>query len=70
MNLDILIFLKIKVKAGFLLKTKIFQSPTIEKSLNSITNIKHVLKNESIWLLMLIIMCAYVGYKVTDIYSL
>ena len=39
-------------------------------SLNSLTNIKHVLKNESIWLLMIIIMCAYVGYKVTDIYSL
>ena len=39
-------------------------------SLNSLTNIKHVLKNESIWLLMIIIMCAYVGYKVTDFYSL
>ena len=39
-------------------------------SLNSLTNIKYVLKNESIWLLMIIIMCAYVGYKVTDIYSL
>ena len=52
------------------LKNSDEKSPTIEKSLNSITNIKHVLKNESIWLLMLIIMCAYVGYKVTDIYSL
>ena len=39
-------------------------------SLNSLTNIKHVLKNESIRLLMIIIMCAYVGYKVTDFYSL
>ena len=39
-------------------------------SLNSLTNIKYVLKNESIWLLMIIIMCAYVGYKVTDFYSL
>jgi MFS family permease len=41
-----------------------------ELPLNTLTNIKGVLKNESIWLLMLIIMCAYVGYKVTDIYSL
>jgi len=41
-----------------------------KSSLNSITNIKHVLQNQSIWLLMIIIMCAYVGYKVTDIYSL
>ena len=52
------------------LKNSDEKSTTIEKSLNSLTNIKHVLKNESIWLLMLIIMCAYVGYKVTDIYSL
>ncbi len=42
----------------------------VEMPLNTLTNIKGVLKNESIWLLMLIIMCAYVGYKVTDIYSL
>ena len=52
------------------LKNSDEKSTTVEKSLNSLTNIKHVLKNESIWLLMLIIMCAYVGYKVTDIYSL
>ena len=46
------------------------KSTNIKSSVNSLTNIKHVLKNESIWLLMIIIMCAYVGYKVTDIYSL
>jgi MFS family permease len=46
------------------------KNSTVQSSLNSLTNIKNVLKNESIWLLMLIIMCAYVGYKVTDIYSL
>ena len=46
------------------------KSTNVKSSLNSLTNIKHVLKNESIWLLMIIIMCAYVGYKVTDIYSL
>ena len=46
------------------------KSKNIKSSLNSLTNIKHVLRNESIWLLMIIIMCAYVGYKVTDIYSL
>ena len=46
------------------------KSTNIKSSLNSLTNIKHVLKNESIWLLMIIIMCAYVGYKVTDYYSL
>lgn len=46
------------------------KNATIESNLNSYTNIKNVLRNESIWLVMLIIMCAYVGYKVTDIYSL
>ena len=46
------------------------KSTNIKSSVNSLTNIKHVLKNESIWLLMIIIMCAYVGYRVTDYYSL
>ena len=46
------------------------KNTNVEMPLNTLTNIKSVLKNESIWLLMLIIMCAYVGYKVTDIYSL
>ena len=39
-------------------------------SSNSIKNIKSVLKIPSVWLLMIIIMSAYVGYKTTDIYSL
>ena len=47
-----------------------YKNTNFELPLNTLTNIKSVLKNESIWLLMLIIMCAYVGYKVTDIYSL
>ena len=46
------------------------KNTNFELPLNTLTNIKGVSKNESIWLLMLIIMCAYVGYKVTDIYSL
>jgi len=46
------------------------KNTNFELPLNTLTNIKGVLKNKSIWLLMLIIMCAYVGYKVTDIYSL
>ena len=29
-----------------------------------------VLKQESVWLIMLIVLCAYFGYRVTDIYSL
>ena len=37
---------------------------------HSFKNIRAVLKLESVWLLMFIILCAYFGYKVTDIYSL
>lgn len=33
-------------------------------------NVKDVLKLNSVWLLMVIILCAYVGYKITDIFSL
>jgi len=39
-------------------------------SLNSYSNIKRVLKIKSVWLIMIIIISSYVGYKVTDIYSL
>tara|TARA_R110002051_G_scaffold100879_2_gene171303 strand:- start:23327 stop:24586 length:1260 start_codon:yes stop_codon:yes gene_type:complete len=34
------------------------------------TQIKEVLRLPSIWLLMIIILCAYVGYKITDVFSL
>ncbi|MGO3184078.1 MAG: MFS transporter [Aequorivita sp.] len=36
----------------------------------TLKNIKAVLKLPAIWLLMIIIICAYVGYKITDIFSL
>lgn len=41
-------------------------------TLDNITfkNIKTVLKLPTVWLLMIIIICAYVGYKITDIFSL
>jgi len=36
----------------------------------SLSNIRQVLKLPSIWLLMVIILCAYTGYKATDYFSL
>ena len=36
----------------------------------TLSQIKEVLRLPSVWLLMLIILCAYVGYKITDIFSL
>ncbi|MBT3442524.1 MAG: MFS transporter [Flavobacteriaceae bacterium] len=39
-------------------------------SSNTFSNIKTVLKIQSVWLIMIIIFSAYIGYRVTDIYSL
>jgi sugar phosphate permease len=36
----------------------------------STKQIKEVLRLPSVWLLMIIILCAYVGYKITDVFSL
>lgn len=36
----------------------------------TLTQIKDVLRLPSVWLLMIIILCAYVGYKITDVFSL
>jgi len=34
------------------------------------SQVREVLKLPSVWLLMIIILCAYVGYKITDVFSL
>ncbi len=36
----------------------------------TLSQIKMVLRLPSVWLLMIIILCAYVGYKITDVFSL
>ncbi|MBQ4822743.1 MFS transporter [Aquimarina sp. MMG016] len=36
----------------------------------TISQIAEVLRLPSVWLLMIIILCAYVGYKITDVFSL
>ena len=46
------------------------QKEEIKKTTSTLSNVKAVLKIKSVWLIMLIIISAYVGYKVTDIYSL
>ncbi len=52
------------------------QSPPKEEELQVtkwrelITNFTTVIKIPAVWLLMVIILCAYVGYKVTDVFSL
>ncbi len=51
---------------------KLPQKNTTEYQVKSITiaNVKSVLKLPAVWLLMIIILCAYVGYKFTDVFSL
>jgi sugar phosphate permease len=36
----------------------------------TLANFKIVVKIRAVWLLMIIILCAYVGYKITDVFSL
>ena len=36
----------------------------------SLTQVREVLRQPAVWLLMVIILCAYVGYKITDVFSL
>ena len=54
----------------FFLDVKPDEKKVFNSSIYSLTTIWKVLKLESVWLLMIIILCAYFGYKVTDIYSL
>lgn len=44
-----------------------FQSP---RKIYSLDNFRSISKYTTVWLMMLIILCAYVGYKTTDIFSL
>jgi sugar phosphate permease len=54
----------------FFLNVKPDEEKVFNSSVYSLKAIQKVLKMESVWLLMIIILCAYFGYKVTDIYSL
>ena len=58
------------VLVWFFLKMKHNRTGEINVEKISIQNIKKVLSLSSIWLLMIIILCAYVGYKITDVFSL
>lgn len=49
-------------------ETKIEKEILLDKI--SLSQISSVLKFPAVWLLMLIILCAYVGYKITDVLSL
>ena len=52
------------------LKTDVKSEKEIIIDRIAIPQIKEVLRLPSVWLLMIIILCAYVGYKITDVFSL
>ena len=58
----------IGVLVWFLLKMNVQKEVVIEKI--ELDKVFEVLKLPAVWLLMLIIMCAYMGYKTTDVISL
>jgi len=53
----------------FFLKSNVME-PKVQNSNITSSTVKTVLKLPSVPLLMIIILCAYVGYKITDIFSL
>ena len=52
------------------LKPKADEKSEVQLQRISAKHIRTVLKIPAVWLLMIIILCAYVGYKITDIFSL
>ena len=70
----ILVSSGIVVIVGLLVWFFLKMDPKAEKEIIlekiTISQIKEVLRLPSVWLLMIIILCAYVGYKITDVFSL
>ncbi|WKB83135.1 MFS transporter [Cellulophaga lytica] len=64
------IIIVIGIIVWFFLKSKEIKEEEIQLQSISTHQIKTVLKIPSVWLLMIIILCAYVGYKITDVFSL
>ena len=54
----------------FFMKDEIVAKNSETRSVHPLKNIAEVLKYKSVWLLMIIVLCGYVGYKLTDIFSL
>lgn len=70
----ILVSSGIVIMVGLLVWFFMKMDPRAEKEIIldkiTISQIKEVLRLPSVWLLMIIILCAYVGYKITDVFSL
>ncbi|MDT0621934.1 MFS transporter [Croceitalea vernalis] len=64
----IVIIMLVGVLVWFFMKSGINEKEILVDQI-TVSQIKSVLKLPSVWLLMVIILCAYVGYKITDIVS-
>jgi len=64
----IVIIMLVGVLVWFFMKSGINEKEILVDQI-TLSQIKEVLKLSSVWLLMVIILCAYVGYKITDIVS-
>lgn len=58
------------IMVWFLLKFDTSDENRVVAEKISLVDMKEVLKLPAVWLLMLIILCAYTGYKITDLFSL
>ncbi|GMN09247.1 MFS transporter [Croceitalea sp. MTPC9] len=65
---SVIIITVIGVLVWFFMKSDVNDKEILVEKIN-FNEIKQVLKLPSIWLLMVIILCAYVGYKITDVIS-
>ena len=54
----------------FLKESETEEEVTRKTWTETLANFRIVVKIPSVWLLMIIILCAYVGYKITDVFSL
>lgn len=64
------IIVSIGIIVWFFLKPSNIEEHKLQLQKISINQIKIVLKIPAVWFLMVIILCAYVGYKITDVFSL
>ena len=69
-NVTSVLVILIGVLVYFFMKLPDEDNSDLQQKSHSIENIKTVLKLPAVWLLMVIILCAYVGYKITDVFSL
>lgn len=68
-NISAVLVMIVGIIVFFFMKLPEDKTKMVKLESHSLNNIKQVLKLPAVWLIMIIILCAYVGYKITDIFS-